>query len=582
MINQPGLIDERAAKTSAPLIFKVASEDWEFEQVLRLNYKTFVEEIPQHEANPDGLLVDKFHHENTYFICVRGGRLVGMVAARDQRPFSLDQKLESLDSYMPPGKSICEIRLLSIDKEHRDGRIIQGLLTMLARHCVNRGYGIAIISGTVRQERFYRRLGFVPFGPRVGTPAALYQPMYRELASLEEEFSALFGPKPPSPVSQEPVNLLPGPVGIRREVQKAFAQGPVSHRAPQFVADLKRVKRRLSALVGSRHVEILMGSGTAANDAIAAQLSLGPGRGLIVSNGEFGDRLLDHAGRMRLKFDALRVDWGSVIRRDIIEAALDRGAGFDWLWAVHCETSTGVLNDLGMLKDLCTARQVRLVMDCISSIGTVAVDLGGVYLGSCVSGKGLGAFPGLSMVFHDHEVLSTPNALPRYLDLGLYAEKDGVPFTMSSNLLYALDAALDRFQSDVVFAEITEASTSLRRGLRELGYGIVAPDDHSSPAVITVELPEEASSSELGRRLEEAGYFLSYNSAYLLQRNWIQVCLMGEISREAVAPLLQAMRGCVGSSKGSQPLIPDSCRLGTTSTSCERRVCLAAKTPSIS
>lgn len=200
MISQPRLIDERAAKTLAPLTFKVASEDWEFEQVHRLNYKTFVEEIPQHEANPDGLLVDKFHHENTYFICIRGIRLIGMVAARNQRPFSLDQKLESLDSYMPPGKSICEIRLLSIDKEHRDGRIIQGLLTILARHCIERGYDIAIISGTVRQERFYRRLGFVPFGPRVGAPGALYQPMYLELGTLEEEFSALFRPAPPQRV----------------------------------------------------------------------------------------------------------------------------------------------------------------------------------------------------------------------------------------------------------------------------------------------------------------------------------------------------------------------------------------------
>ena len=200
MTNQPGLIDERAAKTSAPLIFKVASEVREFEQIHRLNYKTFVEEIPQHEANPDGLLVDQFHHENTYFICVRGRRLIGMVAARGQRPFSLDQKLEGLDSYMPPGKSICEIRLLSIDKRHRDGRIIQGLLTMLARHCMDRGYDIAIISGTVRQERFYRRLGFVPFGPRVGEPEALYQPMYRELGALEEDFSALFRPEPPQSV----------------------------------------------------------------------------------------------------------------------------------------------------------------------------------------------------------------------------------------------------------------------------------------------------------------------------------------------------------------------------------------------
>ena len=34
--------------TRAPLTFKIASEDWEFELIHRLNYKTFVEEIPQH------------------------------------------------------------------------------------------------------------------------------------------------------------------------------------------------------------------------------------------------------------------------------------------------------------------------------------------------------------------------------------------------------------------------------------------------------------------------------------------------------------------------------------------------------
>ena len=196
MTNRPPLIHEFSARTASPFVFKVASEDSELEQIHRLNYRTFVEEIPQHEAPPDGRLVDRFHDENTYFICMRGGRLIGMVAARDQRPFSLDQKLGDLDSYLPSGKSVCEIRLLSIDKEHRDGLIIQGLLTMLARHCTERGYDIAIISGTVLQTRFYRRLGFVPFGPRVGAPGALYQPMYRELATLEEEFSELFRPEP--------------------------------------------------------------------------------------------------------------------------------------------------------------------------------------------------------------------------------------------------------------------------------------------------------------------------------------------------------------------------------------------------
>ena len=542
MSSQPSRTGGRAPGSSAGLTFKIASEEWEFEQIHRLNYETFVEEIPQHERNSRRALVDRFHEQNTYFICLKGDRLLGMVAARDQRPFSLDQKLENLDAYLPSGRSVCEIRLLSIDKRHRNGRMIQGLLSMLATHCLEKGYEVAIISGTVQQERLYRRLGFEPFGPSVGTAGAMYQPMYRELATLKEQFSGMLRPGPGAGQSPGPVSLLPGPVTVRDQVRKAFARPPVSHRAPSFVADVGRIKGRLCELTGAGRVEILMGSGTMANDVIAGQLSLASQRGLVVSNGEFGDRLLDHAGRMRLAFDPLELEWGSSIERGAIEAALDRGPACHWLWAVHCETATGVLNDLDMLRETCAGRKVELVMDCISSAGTVPLDLKGVLYASSVSGKGLGAYPGLSMVFYHHEVKPAPGALPRYLDLGLHASKDGVPFTMSSNLMYALDAALDRFGSTEVFDEIADVSTRLRRGLREAGCTIVAPDEHSSPAVITFELPEDASSVEAGLRLEAAGYLLSYNSDYLRRRNWIQVCLMGELPRESVEPLLAAMR----------------------------------------
>ena len=70
--------------------FKVASEPWEFEAIHRLNHRTFAEEIPQHDRKEDARLVDKFHDENLYVICVAGGELAGMVALRLQRPFSLD------------------------------------------------------------------------------------------------------------------------------------------------------------------------------------------------------------------------------------------------------------------------------------------------------------------------------------------------------------------------------------------------------------------------------------------------------------------------------------------------------------
>ena len=110
---------EHRMKQTARYRFKVASEDWEFEQIHRLNYQTFVEEIPQHAANERSVLVDRFDQENEYVICLERGRVIGMLCVRDRRPFSLDGKLENLDAYLPPGRSPCELRLLAIEPEHR-------------------------------------------------------------------------------------------------------------------------------------------------------------------------------------------------------------------------------------------------------------------------------------------------------------------------------------------------------------------------------------------------------------------------------------------------------------------------------
>jgi aspartate aminotransferase-like enzyme len=197
-----------------------------------------------------------------------------------------------------------------------------------------------------------------------------------------------------------------------------------------------------------------------------------------------------------------------------------------------------------MLKQMCAARQVKLCMDCISSIGTVPVNLQGVYLASGVSGKGLGAFPGLSMVFYNHPVAPSPRRLPRYMDLGLYAANDGIPFTHSSNLLYALQAAVKQLSSRKSFEDLEGLSTWLRGRLREEGFRMIGDEAHLSPAVITIELPRGVRSEDVGLLLEEAGFLLSYRSSYLLKRNWIQICFMGECSRDEVEPLLNVLKSC--------------------------------------
>jgi len=521
-------------KAESPLRFKIATEDWEFEAVHRLNYKTFVEEIPQHERNAEERLVDKFHAENTYAICLCGERLVGMVCGRSHRPFSLDKKVPDLDAHLPAGYRALEVRLLSVEKEFRNGFVFSKLVGLLAQHFKDQGCDMALISGTTRQVRLYKHLGFVPFGPLVGSGEAQFQPMYLTLEKFIQMAKAL---SPPSEAVEKILaNYLPGPVDVHKDVKEAFANGPISHRSDGFMADFKATRRLLCELVKAKSVEILTGSGSLANDAICAQLSLLNEPGLILSNGEFGDRLIDHAGRQGLKFETYQIGWGEPFDLAQVRRRVEQKARPGWLWAAHCETSTGMLNDLPSLKALCAERGIKLCLDCISSIGTVPVDLSGVYLASCVSGKALASFPGLSMVFYNHDLQPAPQ-LARYLDLGYYAAQQGVPFTTSSNLLYALQTALRRIDWPKKFAELAKAGAELREDLRGAGLQIVAPSAHATPAVVTLALPREVSSVTIGNQLRSAGYLLSYNSSYLVKRNWIQICLMGEWSREHLEKL---------------------------------------------
>ena len=236
------MTEEISPKPVPALKFKIASEPWEFEAIHRLNYKTFAEEIPQHARNDQHRLVDKFHPDNTYAICLRDQQLAGMVAGRTKRPFSLDGKLADLDGYLPPGRKVLEVRLLSVEKEFRNGFVFSRLVGLLAQHFREQGFDLAIISGTLRQTRLYRHLGFVPFGPIVGQGDAQFQPMYLTLETFLQMARQL---SPPSAeVSRILVNYLPGPVDVHEEVREAFAKAPVSHRSELFAADFKATDRK--------------------------------------------------------------------------------------------------------------------------------------------------------------------------------------------------------------------------------------------------------------------------------------------------------------------------------------------------
>ncbi|MGD9169852.1 MAG: aminotransferase class V-fold PLP-dependent enzyme [Candidatus Thiodiazotropha sp.] len=524
-----------SVKDTASLVFKIASEPWEFEKIHELNYQTFVDEIPQHLCNQGKRLVDKFHDENTYFICVKGQELLGMMALRGKRPFSLDQKLDDLDGYLPPFNAVCEIRLLAVKKEHRRSAIFGGILKHAFAWGVHQGYDLAVISGTTRQLKLYTHLGFKRFGPLVGERDALFQPMYLDFTNAValKRQSRLFQIKRNSALEHLCFNYLPGPVTIPSSVVKANSAEPCSHRGKRFMEDFAEVRRELCARVNGSNVQVMTGSGTLANDVTAAYLTQLSGKGIVVVNGEFGERLRDHAARFGLDFKVLHVTEGEAVKIKDLERQIRRMACVEWIWTVHCETSTGVLNDISALAELCKAKGVKLCVDAISTIGGCHVDLDGVYMATAVSGKGIGSIPGLAMVFYQDKVLLHKQRLPRYLDLAYYEQKGGVPFTISSNAVYALKAALNDRDWEYGFANVRQWSETLCQALEGLGLSIVANKVCRAPHITTIRLPVTVSSAVLGEALEQEGIMVHYLSESLVKRNFIQVCFMGDCQEPA-------------------------------------------------
>jgi predicted N-acetyltransferase YhbS len=156
--------------------FQQATTDHEFEQIHRLNYRTFVEEVPQHHAAEPDRLVDKFHDKNTYFVAVADRTVVGMISVHDQPPFSIAARLPDPAILSLPGRRSLEVRLLAVEPAHRGGPVMIGLLWTALVHA-RENYDDVYISGVEVRVPLYERLGFRALGPAVPDGTAAFVPM---------------------------------------------------------------------------------------------------------------------------------------------------------------------------------------------------------------------------------------------------------------------------------------------------------------------------------------------------------------------------------------------------------------------
>lgn len=321
---------------------------------------------------------------------------------------------------------------------------------------------------------------------------------------------------------KKPISFLSGPVMISPKVSKAFAQDAISHRSSEFSKLVDEVQSKLKILTKAKYSTLMMGSGSLANEAIAANLStLENEFGLIISNGEFGERLINQATRHNLNFHSLKKNWGEIFDyHEIAEILLKKK--IDWIWFVHCETSTGMMNDLERILTIANKTNAKVCVDCVSSIGIYQIDLSKIYLASASSNKGLESFAGIAIILHNYQP-KPHNNISQYLDIGFYHVKNNIPFTFSSNLVNALNASLELILQKNKTAKIKKLNDAFVNFLQWQKIKIVVSEKVKSCAITTIEFEQAQQSEKLGKFLESQGILVHYKNSYLKERNWLQI-----------------------------------------------------------
>ncbi len=202
---------------------------------------------------------------------------------------------------------------------------------------------------------------------------------------------------------QPPRRILmgPGPSDVSPRVLSALARPTIGHLDPEFQALMEEIKAALQRLfTAPDHACVpLPAPGTAGMEAAIMNL-LEPGdRAVIAVNGAFGGRMADMAGRAGASVVTVDHDWGKPVDVGACEAALAEAPTKVFAF-VHAETSTGARSDAASLCAIARKHGALSIVDCVTSLGGIVVDVAGWDADVVYSGtqKCLSAPPGLSPI----------------------------------------------------------------------------------------------------------------------------------------------------------------------------------------
>jgi alanine-glyoxylate transaminase/serine-glyoxylate transaminase/serine-pyruvate transaminase len=308
---------------------------------------------------------------------------------------------------------------------------------------------------------------------------------------------------------QPPRRILmgPGPSDVSPRVLAALARPTVGHLDPVFQELMEEIKAALARLFNAPdHACVpLPAPGTAGMEAAMMNL-LEPGdRAVVAVNGAFGGRMADMAGRAGATVVTVDHDWGQPVDPVKVDAALGE-APTKVLAFVHAETSTGARSDAAALCALARKHGALSVVDCVTSLGGIVVDVAAWDADVVYSGtqKCLSAPPGLAPIALSKRAQAAIGGRKEkvrnwLLDFNLlmayWGGEGGRTYhhTAPINALYGLHEALVAiFEEGQQAAVVRHARMheALVAGIEAAGLSMLVAPAHRLPQLNTVKVPD--------------------------------------------------------------------------------------------
>ncbi len=365
-----------------------------------------------------------------------------------------------------------------------------------------------------------------------------------------------------APQLNMPPRLLlgPGPSNAHPRVLQAIAMPQVGHLDPAFIGVMNDIQEMLRYAWQTHNTFTLpvSGTGSAAMEAAIANL-VEPGDVVLIGViGYFGERLVEMASRYGADVRMMAKPWGDVFTLEELHAGITAHQPA-LLALVHAETSTGALQPLDGVGQVCHAANCLLLVDTVTSLGTTPIflDTWEVDAAYACSQKGLSCPPGASPLTLGERALAKlhnrASKVPNwYLDMSILSNYwDGKTrsyhHTAPINSMYAVREGLRLVVEEGLaerWARHQANAELLWEGLADMGLSCHVTDPaHRIPALTTVCVPEGVDARDTAvRLLNEYNIEIAGGFSQLAGKVW-RIGLMGFNSRpENVALLLTALK----------------------------------------